>query len=70
MIIDLQSDQIRIPKDMEDYLRDLAKNNGQSFSRIKTKADLLKACIKTLPQEQAYELLNSIEQYKITQTNK
>ncbi len=70
MIIDLQSDQIRIPKDMEDYLRKLAGNNGQTFSKIKTKTDLLKAFIKTLPQQQAYELLNSIEQYKISKSNK
>ncbi|MFV2060770.1 MAG: hypothetical protein ACC653_08795 [Gammaproteobacteria bacterium] len=70
MIIDLQSDQIRIPKDMEDYLKKLASNNGQTFSKIKTKTDLLKAFIKTLPQQQAYELLNSIEQYKTFKANK
>ncbi len=70
MIIDLQSDQIRIPRDMEDYLLKLAKHNGQSFSKIKTKTDLLKAFIKTLPQQQAYELLNSIEHYKTSKGNK
>ena len=70
MIIDLQSDQIRIPKDMEDYLRKLASNNGQSFAKIKTKTDLLKAFIKTLPQQQAYELLNSIEHYKTSKGSK
>ncbi len=70
MIIDLQSDQIRIPRDMEDYLLKLAQHNGQSFSKIKTKTDLLKAFIKTLPQQQAYELLNSIEHYKISKENK
>jgi len=70
MIIDLQTDQIRIPKDMEDYLQKLANNNGQTFSPIKTKTDLLKAFIKTLPQQQAFELLNSIEQYKVSRSNK
>lgn len=55
---------------MEEYLRKLASNNGQTFSKIKTKTDLLKAFIKTLPQQQAYELLNSIEQYKISKANK
>ncbi|MFV1983773.1 MAG: hypothetical protein ACC657_09580 [Thiohalomonadales bacterium] len=70
MIIDLQSNQIRIPKDMEDYLRKLALKNGQSFSKIKTKTDLLKAFIKTLPQKQAFELLNSIEQYQLSKASK
>lgn len=69
MLVDLQSNQIRIPKDMEDHLRKLANKNGQNFNKIRTKIDLLKAFIKTLPQQQALELLNSLEQYKFSDHN-
>lgn len=57
MLSSVDGNQVRVSRALQEHLHRLARANGQPVTPIRTRADLLKAFMRALPEPQARRLL-------------
>lgn len=62
MLNEVGSDRVRLFSRDQRLLQRLAALNGETVSKIQTKAEVVQACVKALPESAVLEMLEAMEQ--------